>query len=64
MAGNLKKGHGLFPPMASNFFKRMSETPQAMGGPGKTKRPNKPKREIRRRNSLPEKISGIIMKNP
>jgi len=42
----------------------MSETLQATGGLGKIKRPNKPKREIRIRNNLPERISGIITKNP
>ncbi len=64
MARIEKKGHGLFPPMALKFFQKMSETPQATGGLGKIKRPNKPKREIRRRNNLPERISGIIIKNP
>jgi len=42
----------------------MSEPPQAVGGLGNTKRPNKPKKEIRGRNNLPEKILGIIMENP
>jgi len=60
----IKKGHGLLPPMASRFFQKMSETLQATGGLGNTKRPNKPKREIRIRNNLPERISGIITKNP
>jgi hypothetical protein len=34
--------------MALKFFE-MSEPPQAVGGLGKIKRPNKPKREMRRR---------------
>jgi len=40
----------------------MSEPPQAVGGLGNAKRPNKPKKEMRENINFPEKIFFIMEK--
>jgi len=59
----IKKGHGFDPPMAFEFTYILAEPPQAAGGVGKIKRPNKPKSIIRVYNNLPER-SFFIPKFP